>query len=204
VDLSFELDDRHGLASVDGVRRRGAVRLTDEFEPALAELVRCFRARPFVSLLYCAAAVVPDATAAARAWHARPRGQGDVLAWLLGTDGSIAGAVRVESSELSYFIVPALQGLGLGRQALRAVLRDRAPCLQSIRAVTERANVRSRRLLERTGFGFGGAMPGARGQLLVYRRDFPAPDPRSTLAAAQAEPPILSPTTACSSLDARE
>lgn len=147
-----------------------AIRDGAGFSPSLDELERCFADRSLLARLYCAASAIPNANTAASDWHDEPAGPQDIQVWLVGPGDSIVGAARLESSELSYFVVPGCRGSGFATWAVGAVLESFTGEPRPVHAVTERNNVGSRRLLERTGFQFAGLTPRARGHMMLYRR----------------------------------
>jgi [ribosomal protein S5]-alanine N-acetyltransferase len=74
------------------------------------------------------------------------------------TSSSILGAARIDHGELSYYIDPAHWGQGYGSELVHAVCARAGDLLRwdRLTAVVRRDNIASRRILEKTGFLFGG------------------------------------------------
>lgn len=74
------------------------------------------------------------------------------------SDEQFIGMFRIDGHQLSYAVVPDLWGHGLGTELVGAACELIAPDLglDYLEARVERDNVRSRRLLEASGFRFRG------------------------------------------------
>lgn len=113
------------------------------------------------SSLYPCVLRPPTVDQAIEDWGEPLTGPGDFQSVVrLGND-RVAGCVRLESWELSFFIGREYWGHGLGARALSIVMKeDRRPwCGKIISAATERSNAASIRTLERVGFTFSGMIP---------------------------------------------
>lgn len=106
----------------------------------------------------------------------------------LAPQGPVVGLLGLHAEGLSYAIDPALWGRGLGGELLATACHTLAPAagLRRLQALVQRDNLRSRRLLERTGFRFCGLRPMPRGPVLRY--EHPLPNPARPAAAGPPQP----------------